>query len=147
MPAAPVPPSVDRFLDGPNIAVVATLCADGSPHTAATWYDWEAGRLLLNMDHSRARLGHMRRDPRVSVTVIDREDWYRHITLTGRVSETYDDEGLADIDRLALRYTGQAYLTRDSRRVSAWVDVERWHGWDASGARKVTDAAWSDATS
>jgi PPOX class probable F420-dependent enzyme len=142
MPAAPVPTSVDQFLAAPNLAVIASLDRGGSPHTAATWYDWEDGRVLLNMDHSRVRLDHLRRDPRVSITVIDRDDWYRHITLTGSVGEIYDDEGLADIDRLALRYTGQAYLTRDSPRVSAWIEVERWHGWDASGDRKVTDASW-----
>ncbi|MEZ5122804.1 MAG: PPOX class F420-dependent oxidoreductase [Solirubrobacterales bacterium] len=144
MPNAPVPASVDRFLREPHIAVVATLDDEGCPHTAATWYDWEDGRLLLNMDHSRVRLGHLRRDPRVSVTVVDRQDPYRHITLSGRVEQLHDDDGLADIDRLALRYTGQPYLTRTSPRVSAWVTVESWHGWDASGARKVTDASWSD---
>jgi PPOX class probable F420-dependent enzyme len=142
MPDAPVPPSVDEFLREPNFCVMATLRSDGAPHTATTWYDWEDGRLLLNMDHSRVRLGHLRRDPRASVTVLDREDWYRHITLCGTVTEMYDDEGLADIDRLALRYTGRSYLTRDSPRVSAWLDVETWHGWDASGNRKVTQASW-----
>ncbi len=42
-----------------------------------------------------------------------------------------------------MRYTGEAYKTRGSARVTAWVDVERWHGWDASGTRKVTHAAWT----
>jgi PPOX class probable F420-dependent enzyme len=143
MPTTPVPESVEEFLREPHIAVVATLKADGTPHTAATWYDWEDGQLLLNMDHSRLRLTHLRRDPRVSVTVLDRDDWYRHITLSGRVVEIHDDVGLADIDRLAYRYIGEAYKTRDSARVSAWVAVERWHGWDASGERKVTDASWT----
>jgi PPOX class probable F420-dependent enzyme len=143
MPTAPVPESVERFLSEPHIAVVATLQGDGAPHTAATWYDWEAGRVLLSMDHSRARLAHLRRDPRLSLTVIDRSDWYRHITLAGRVAEMHDDRDLADIDRLAHRYTGEAYKTRNSPRVTAWVEVERWHGWDASGERKVTNAAWT----
>lgn len=142
MPSGSVPASVEAFLAEPNMAVVATLCADGRPHTAASWYDWKDGRLLLNMDHSRVRLGHLRRDPRLAVTVIDRGDWYRHISLSGRVADIYDDESLADIDRLARRYTGEAYKTRDSPRVSAWIGVDRWHGWDASGTRKVTHAGW-----
>jgi PPOX class probable F420-dependent enzyme len=145
MPTGPVPASVEQFLQEPHIAVVATLRADGTPHTTATWYDWEDGRVLLNMDHTRVRLGHLRRDPRVSLTVIDRHDPYRHITLTGTVVEMYDDEGLRDIDRLAHRYTGEAYKTRGSPRVSAWIQVQAWHGWDASGTRKVTNAAWVEA--
>ena len=143
MPRAPVPRSVEAFLAEPHFAVVASLRPDGSPHTTVTWYDWEGGRILLNMDHSRTRLRFMRSDPRVSVTVIDRKDPYRHVSLLGEIEEIHDDEGLADIDRLARRYTGERYQTRDSRRVSAWARIDRWHGWDASRAR-VTHAAWGD---
>jgi PPOX class probable F420-dependent enzyme len=134
MPAPPLPASADRFLTGPHFAVVATLRPDGAPHTAVTWYDWNGGRILLNMDVSRVRLGYLRREPRVSLTVLDRGDPYRHITLEGVVEELYDDDRLADIDRLAARYTGKPYRNRESPRVSAWMRVESWHGWDASGA-------------
>lgn len=41
----------------------------------------------------------------------------------------YDDEGLADIDRLAQHYTGKPYRNRDRGRVSAWIEVDSWHGW------------------
>ena len=44
------PPEIEAFLLEPNPAVVATLRADGSPHSVATWYDWVDGRILLNMD-------------------------------------------------------------------------------------------------
>lgn len=142
MPAAPVPSSVSEFLAEPNLAVVATLTRRGAPHTAATWYDWEDGWLMLSMDSTRRRLEYLRRDPRIALTILDREDWYRHVSLLGEVEEMRGDEGLADIDRLAHRYTGAPYMTRDSPRVTAWVRVDRWHGWDASGERKVTDARW-----
>ena len=81
MPRVPVPPEVDEFLRLPNPAVVATLRADGSPHTVPTWYDWEDGRVLLNMDESRLRLGHLRRDPRAALTVLGggEDGWYRHV--------------------------------------------------------------------
>jgi PPOX class probable F420-dependent enzyme len=129
VPPVPVPPEVDEFLRLPNPAVVATLRPDGSPHTVPTWYDWEDGRALLNMEDSRLRLGYMRRDPRVALTVLADEGWYRHVSLLGRIVSIEDDEDLADIDRLAKRYTGKAFRTRDSKRVSAWLEPERWHGW------------------
>jgi PPOX class probable F420-dependent enzyme len=116
--------------------VIATLRPDGSPHTAATWYDWDDGRVLLNMDASRVRLGYMRRDPRVSLTVIDLEQWYRQVTLMGRVVSITDDLDLEDIDRLAARYTGREYRNRDRSSVSAWVEPESWYGW--SGGRLWT---------
>jgi len=129
MPRVPVPTEVDEFLAQPNAAVVATLRPDGSPHTAATWYDWEDGRVLLNMDESRVRLGYMRRDPRVSLTAIDLERWYRQVTLMGGIVTIEDDRDLADIDRLARRYTDQPYRNRSRNSVSAWLEPERWYGW------------------
>ena len=54
MPKPPLPPEVDALLRKANPAVIATVRADGSPHTAATWYDWDGERLLVNMDASRA---------------------------------------------------------------------------------------------
>jgi len=47
----------------------------------------------------------------------------------GRVVRIEDDDDLADIDRLALRYTGRPFRTRARKRVSAWLQPERWHEW------------------
>ena len=141
MPEPPVPAAVEEFLRGPHAAVVASVRTDGAPHTAATWYDWEDGRILLNMDQSRLRLRFLRADPRVALTVLDSQSWYRHISLLGTVEELRPDEGLVDIDRLARRYTGEPYPDREHPRVSARVRVDRWHGWDASGAI-LTHADW-----
>jgi PPOX class probable F420-dependent enzyme len=129
LPRTPVPDEVDEFLRQPNPAVVATLRPDGSPHTVPTWYDWD-GRVLLNMDENRLRLRFVRRDPRVAVTVLGGDEgWYRHVSLLGRVVEIAEDVGLHDIDRLAMRYTGEPFRTRDCVRVSAWMEPERWHEW------------------
>ena len=131
MPKVPVPPEVAAFLSKANPAVVATIRPDGSPHTAATWYDWEDGRVLLNMEDSRLRLGYMRRDPRVALTVLGsgEDGWYSHVSLLGKIVSIADDDSLADIDRLAVRYTGKPFRKRDRKRVSAWLEPERWHEW------------------
>jgi PPOX class probable F420-dependent enzyme len=132
MPRPPLPPELEEFLSQPNPSVIATLDADGSPHTAATWYLWENGFVLVNMDEGRKRLEHMRRDPRVSITVLADEDWYRHVTLRGRVV-SIEDEALDDIDRISFHYTGQPYSQRDRGRVSARIEVETWYSWAVSG--------------
>jgi PPOX class probable F420-dependent enzyme len=129
VPHVPVPPDVDAFLALPNPAVVGTVRPDGSPHTVATWYDWEDGRVLLSMDATRARLGYLRADPRVALTVLEDGDWHTHVSLIGRVESIEEDVGLRDIDRLAIRYTGEPYGTRGSKRFSAWMAPERWHSW------------------
>ena len=129
MPPVPVPPELDALLAQPNPAVVGTVRPDGSPHTAATWYDWEGGRILLNMEDTRLRLGYLRQNPHVSLTVLAAGDWYHHVTLLGRVVSLDEDAELRDIDRLSLRYTGRPYAKRDRARFSAWVQPERWHAW------------------
>jgi PPOX class probable F420-dependent enzyme len=107
--------------------VIATVRSDGAPYTAATWYDWDDGRVLVNMDFERLRLSHMRRDPRVAITVLDLDDWYHTVTVFGRVVEFRDDEGFADIDRLSHRYRGAPYWNRDRKRITALIAPERWH--------------------
>jgi PPOX class probable F420-dependent enzyme len=130
VPPAPIPPEIAELLRKPNPAVVATVRPDGSPHSVATWYDLVDGLILLNMAATRARLGHIRRDPHVSLTVLDEADWYTHVTLTGMIDRLVDDLDLADIDRLALRYQGRPFRNREDARVSAWMRCERWYRWD-----------------
>jgi PPOX class probable F420-dependent enzyme len=102
---------------------------DGQPVSVATWYLLDGDEVPVNMDAGRRRLAYLRADPRVSLTVLDSGDWCPHVSLQGRIVRWRDDEGLGDIDRLSRHYRGVAYPTRDRPRVSAWVAVERWHGW------------------
>ncbi len=132
MPSTPVPARLIEFLRLPQPAVMATVAADGRPVTVATWYLLEDdGRVLLGLDAGRARLKHMRADPRVSLTVLSGDDWYTHASLQGRIDSIVDDEGLRDIDRLAVHYTGEPYANRERPRVSVQVVIERWHAWGA----------------
>jgi PPOX class probable F420-dependent enzyme len=128
MAKPPLPPELEEFLSQPNPSVIATLGPGGGPHTAATWYLWEDGRVLVNMDEGRKRLDHIRNDPRVSITVLGSDQWYRHVTLVGRAT-LQEDSQLEDIDRLSRRYTGEPYADRERGRVSAWIEVEAWHSW------------------
>lgn len=131
MPKPPIPPELQALLREPNPAVMATLTPQGAPLTVATWYLWEHDRVLVNLDHSRARLEHLRQDPRVSLTVLDADDWYRHVSLRGTVTSITPDEGLVDIDRIAHHYRGAPYPNRDSPRFSVQIEVAAWHAWNA----------------
>ena len=126
------------MLAKPNPAVISTIRSDGQPVSAATWYLLRDDHILVNMDVGRKRLGHMRKDPRVSLTVLDEASWYTHITLIGRVVDIYDDDGMADIDAVSQHYQGQPYPRRDRPRVSALIEIDRVHGW---GEYKNNDQA------
>ncbi|GGQ69247.1 PPOX class F420-dependent oxidoreductase [Streptomyces asoensis] len=136
MSKPPLPPEAVDLLSRPNPCVMATLRSDGTPVSTPTWYVWEDGRVLISLDESRVRLRHLRRDPRLTLTVLDADDWYTHVTLIGRVTGLREDDGLTDIDRISTHYTGKPYPDRVRPRVSAWIEIDRWHGW---GALKDSD--------
>ena len=131
MPKPPLPEDVAALFAKPNPAVMATIHPDGHPVTVATWYLYEDGRLLLNLDASRARLRHLKANPKVSLTALAEGDWYTHVSVQGDVVEVRDDTDLADIDRVSTHYTGRPYPNRDSPRVTVIVEIGNWHGWGA----------------
>lgn len=136
---------VRALLAKPNPATITTLRKDGWPVSVATWYlldssDEHGDRIHVNMDEGRKRLAHIRCDPRVAMTVLDEAGWYTHVSFTGRVVEMAEDTDLAGIDRLARHYTGKPYRRRDRRRVDAWIEIERLHGWGRTSVAKGTPA-------
>ncbi len=139
------PDDVRALLAKPNPATITTLRKDGSPVSVATWYlldssDEHGDRIHVNMDEGRKRLDHIRRDPRVAMTVLDEAGWYTHVSFTGRVVEMAEDTDLAGIDRLARHYTGSPDRRRDRGRVDAWLEVERLHGWGRTSVARGTPA-------
>lgn len=109
---------------------MATVAADGRPVTVATWYLLDDdGRLVLGLDATRVRLRHMERDPRVSLTALSQEGWYTHVSVQGRVVAIVDDVDLRDIDRISRHYSGQPYADREHPRMTAYVEIDRWHAW------------------
>jgi PPOX class probable F420-dependent enzyme len=128
MPKPPLPADLEAILARPNPAIIATVRPDGQPVTVATWYLYEDGRVLVNMDAERRRLDYLRRDPRISLTVLG-EDWYDHVSIQGVADEIVDDPDLSGIDRLSKHYTGHPYANRDRARVNAWIRIDRWHAW------------------
>jgi PPOX class probable F420-dependent enzyme len=132
MPRAPLPPSLERFMSAPRPAVVAVAGLDGRPVSAATWYLYENGEVLLSMARDGLRHRHLLADPRMSLTVLA-DDWYSHVSVIGRVVDLHDDVDLADIDRISLAYRGERYRRRDEELVTAVATVERWHVYGEPG--------------
>lgn len=128
MPRPPLPDDVVALLAKPNPAVMATVRPDGAPVSVATWYLWDSGRILLNLDAGRKRLAHIRANPRVSLTVLDGDSWYRHVSVQGSV-ELEPDPDLVAIDRLAQHYIQRPYPDRERPRVSAWLSIDTYHVW------------------
>lgn len=134
MPKPPLPMPVRELLAKPNPAVITAVREDGQPVSVATWYLLDGDRILVNMDATRKRLEYFRKDPRVTLTALDEAGWYTHVSLQGRVVEMKDDPDLADIDRLSIHYNKEPYPNRERKRISAWIEIDHWHGWGTAVA-------------
>lgn len=58
-------PEVRALCEGRNMAHVATLMADGSPHVSPVWIEIEGDRLAIFSTAAHLKVRNMRRDPRV----------------------------------------------------------------------------------
>lgn len=141
-PSLSIPDEVSEFLRSANPAVMASIARDGRPVAAATWYLQETNRsILISFDASRARLSHLRREPRFALDVLDGSDWYTHVSLQLEAVAFADDEGLGDIDSIAAHYTGREYLERGRRRVSVRSEIKSFLSWGTLRAPLAGDGA------
>jgi len=104
--AIPLSDATLRLVDGKNYAVLATVNPDGSPQTSVVWVGRDGDELLFSTVEGRVKHRNMRRDPRVSVTVIDWSDPENYVELRGRVTITPDHGRRLDT-QLSWKYDGR----------------------------------------
>ncbi len=94
-------------IDAPNLAFLATVMEDGSPQVTPVWIARENGNITFNTAVGRVKERNMRRDPRVAISIADKDDWYSKVSIRGRVVEMLEGD-VADrqIDELAKKYLG-----------------------------------------
>jgi len=117
------------FLEHPYVGVVTDLRPDGSPHSTVVWVDVDDDGPSFNTAWPRAKPRYLDVDPRVSLVVLDPQDPYRWIAITGTTTMT-DDGANDQIDRLSKKYTGREKYanhregeTRVSVRISpTWIE-------------------------
>jgi PPOX class probable F420-dependent enzyme len=96
-----------KLLDGKNFAFVATLADDGSPQVTPVWIEYDGKHVVFNTEQKRAKVRHMKRDPRISISIADHENPYHYIEIRGKVVEITATGAFEGIDRLAKKYIGQ----------------------------------------
>ena len=95
-----------NFLDQPYVGTVTTLRQDGSPHSTIVWVDVDDDGLSFNTAAGRAKPRHLERDPRISLLVVDPENTYRWVSVSGTAEMTTEGAD-GQIDRLAKKYLGK----------------------------------------
>lgn len=110
----PLGDDVRELFEKPNYVHLATLLPDGSPHAVPVWSGFVDGdRLGFFTQPASRKARNVERDPRVCLSVVDRENPYRMASVRGRVVETFEgDAALEWMDRVAERYTGRPFPMR-----------------------------------
>jgi PPOX class probable F420-dependent enzyme len=116
---------VRPFFEGANVAHVATVLPDGSPHSVPMWVGTHADRIAFLTSPDSLKGRNLAQDPRVAVSVTAKDNPNAMATVRGHVVATLDgDEGWGVIDEIAQKYIGAPYPLRTDRVVYL-VEPER----------------------
>jgi PPOX class probable F420-dependent enzyme len=117
-----------RFLDeNPFVGTATTLRQDGSPHNTIVWVDTEDAVVSFNTAVGRAKERHLRSDPRVGILVVDPENTYRWVAVSGRAELTLDGAN-TQTDKLAKKYLGKdeyPWRRPTEQRIKVRIEPER----------------------
>ena len=123
----PLPQSVKKLLQDKAYGHVVTYNDKGTGQLTMVWMDVDGDDVVFNTSEGRRKSQNLRRDPRIIVSVQDRNDPQAHAVFYGkaRVSEAGADE---HIDKLAKRFLGaDKYPFRQpgEKRLVVRISVDR----------------------
>ena len=106
-------------------AHLGTLMPDGSPQVTPVWCDYADGFVRINSAKGRQKDRNMRREPRISLCVMDPENPYRYLELRGRIVEITETGADAHIDSLAKKYLGaDSYPYRQAAEIRVMYKIQ-----------------------
>lgn len=102
--------TVKQLATGKNFAALTTLLPDGQPQTHIMWVDATDDQLLVNTEVERQKFRNVERDPRVTVTIFERDNPYHYAEVRGRVTEMVKgEEARRQLEELSQKYQGTPY--------------------------------------
>jgi len=109
-----LPEDARKLIDERHLADLVTLMKDGSPQVTPLWVDRDGDVIRVNTAEGRQKALNLRRDPRVALLILDRNDGFRWVQVRGRVIEMVTGkEALEHIETLAQKYVGRSFGGRD----------------------------------
>ena len=121
-------PRVRGLAQAQNFATLSVILRSGRPMTHVMWVDADEDHVLINTEAHRAKFRAVERDPRVTVTIWQRDDPYTYAEVRGQVVSTVrGPEARAHIDSLSRKYRGRDYddAAITSERVILRIAPER----------------------
>jgi PPOX class probable F420-dependent enzyme len=116
--------------DKKAFAVLGTIMPDGRPQVTPVWFGYDGTNLIVNSARGRQKDLNIRRDPRITMTIIDPQNPYRYVEIRGRVTGITEEGARENINQLTKKYMGQDVYPGppDEVRVTYVVRPEKVHG-------------------
>lgn len=83
-------PQLREFLQVRRNAVLATIRRDGTPQLSPVWFLWTGERFIFSAGRQTAKAPNLRRDPRVTLCIIDDEPGARYLVASGTAIQVAD---------------------------------------------------------
>ena len=112
-----IPEELAYLLRTNVLAHVSLTGADGSVVTHVMWVDYDGDHILTSSPIGSFKSRALRERPNVAVSVVDPTDPWRRLSISGHVSSIRDDEGLAFINAMSMRYVGAPYQRPGPREI------------------------------
>ena len=126
-----LPDSVKKIVQDKAYGHVITFSDDGKPQVTMVWADVDGDEVTFNTAEGRLKPKNLRRDPRVIVSVQDRNDPQSYMVFHGKATVT-DAGADAHIDKLAKRFLGAdkyPFRRPGEKRLVVRVKVDRIGGY------------------
>ena len=99
-----IPASHRNLLDA-SVATIGTIGSDGRPHLSAVWFLYEDDRFRISLHESRQKTKNLRRNPAVSLFILDLQNTLRYLEVRGD-AELAPDDDYAFARRVGAKYGG-----------------------------------------
>ena len=116
------------LFDTKALGMLGIVSEDGTAQVTPVWITLDGETPVFNTVVGRSKERSMRRDPRVTLTIVDPEDVYSYVELRGRVEFEEGPVAFDTIDALAKKYIDQdkyPWNQPGDERVNLRLNVER----------------------
>ena len=101
-----IPKKVKELIDDKNIAHLATLKNNGSPHVTPVWIDRVDNTIIVNVSENRLKLKNMKNDKRIALSIVNHNDSYEWASIIGEVIDITNMNADVHLDKLSQKYLG-----------------------------------------
>ena len=106
MAIATIPETYRDLFNKRAFASLATRMPNDDVQVTPVWVDVDDSNVIFNSARGRVKDKNVRRDPRVTLTLMDPDNPYRYLEVRGRVVDITEKGADQHIDKLAKKYLG-----------------------------------------